>query len=324
MTESLALLALNASRDFGERVAETLGLPLTAHEERLFEDGEHKARPLESVRGRDVYVLQCLHATPEHGVDERLNRLLFMIAALKDAGAARVTAVVPYLCYARKDRRTKPRDPVTTRYVACLFEAVGTDRICVLDVHNPAAYQNAFRIPAEHFEARRPLAAAIAERVGQSPIVVVSPDSGGVKRADAFRQTLGEMIGAEIPLAFAEKHRSSGVVSGEALVGDVSGRAAILVDDLVSTGTTLLRAARRCRELGAIAVHAVATHGLLVGGAPSLLASEDVDSIAFSDSVPIAEEVASRGRLRIVPVAPLFAEAIRRLHTGGSLVDLNG
>ncbi|HXV24162.1 MAG TPA: ribose-phosphate pyrophosphokinase [Alphaproteobacteria bacterium] len=320
MTNRPALIALNASRGFGERVAAALDLPLSAHEERLFEDGEHKARPLESVRGRDVYVLQCLHATPEHGVDERLNRLLFMIAALKDAGAARVTAVVPYLCYARKDRRTKPRDPVTTRYVACLFEAVGTDRICVLDVHNPAAYQNAFRIPAEHLEARHLLAAAIAEPIGSTSVVVVSPDSGGVKRADAFRQTLAELIKAEIPLAFAEKHRSAGVVSGEALVGEVSGRVAVLVDDLVSTGTTLLRAARRCREMGAIAVHAVATHGLLVGGAPSLFASPDLDSITLTDSVPIEP----RGRLRILSVAPLMAEAIRRLHVDGSLIDLNG
>jgi ribose-phosphate pyrophosphokinase len=185
---------LNASRAFGERVAAALGRPLAAHEERLFEDGEHKTRPLESVRGRDVYVLQCLHATPEHGVDERLNRMLFTIGALKDAGATRVTAVAPYLCYARKDRRTKPRDPVTTRYVGCLFEAVGTDRICVLDVHNPAAYQNAFRIPAEHLEARRLLAGALAERIGSAKVVVVSPDSGGVKRADAFRQTLAELL----------------------------------------------------------------------------------------------------------------------------------
>ena len=249
--------------------------------------------------------------------------MLFTIGALKDAGAARVTAVAPYLCYARKDRRTKPRDPVTTRYVGCLFEAVGTDRICVLDVHNPAAYQNAFRIPAEHLEARRLLAGALAERIGSAKVVVVSPDSGGVKRADAFRQTLAELLRAEIPLAFAEKHRSGGVVSGEALVGDVSGRAAVLIDDLVSTGTTLLRAARRCRELGATAVHAAATHGLLVGGAPALLSSPDLDSILLTDSVPF-EGVASGGKLKIVPVASLVAEAISRLHSNGSLTDLNG
>ena len=324
MREDVALFALNASRDFGERVSWALSLPILGHEERFFEDGEHKVRPLENVRGRDVYIIQCLHATPDHGVDERLNRMLFMIAALKDAGAARVTALAPYLCYARKDRRTKPRDPVTTRYIACLFEAVGTDRICVLDVHNLAAYQNAFRIVAEHLEARRLLAGAVAERIGSAPVVVVSPDSGGVKRADAFRETLAQLLKADIPLAFAEKHRSSGVVSGEALVGDVSGRAAVLLDDLVSTGTTLLRAARRCREMGATSVHAAATHGLLIGGAPALLASADLDSIILTDSVPIAGALQSAEKLQIVSVAPLLAEAIRRLHTGGSLVDLNG
>ena len=305
MASSVALFALSASREFGTRVAAELGQPLAAHEERLFEDGEHKARPLESVRGRDVYVFQCLHATADQGVDERLNRMLFMIGALKDAGAGRVTALAPYLCYARKDRRTKARDPVTTRYVACLFEALGTDRICVLDVHNVAAYQNAFRISAEHLEARQLLAAAIAARVRSETTVVVSPDSGGVKRADAFRETLAKLISAEVPLAFAEKHRSSGVVSGEALVGDVSQRIAVLVDDLVSTGTTLVRAARRCREMGAITVHAAATHGLFVGGAPILLASNDISSITVTDSVPIAESLQQNAKLQVISVAPL-------------------
>ena len=324
MPSSVALFALTASRGFGAKVAAALGQPLADHEERLFEDGEHKARPLESVRGRDAYVLQCLHATPDHGVDERLTRMLFMIAALKDAGAARITAIAPYLCYARKDRRTKARDPVTTRYVACLFEALGTDRICVLDVHNIAAYQNAFRIPGEHLEARRLLAAAMAERIGAAPAVVVSPDSGGVKRAEAFRETLAALLSAEVPLAFAEKHRSSGVVSGEALIGDVRDRVVVLIDDLVSTGTTLMRAGRRCREMGAVAVHAAATHGLLVGGAPGLLASEDISSITVTDSVPVPDSLQQNAKLRVVSVAPLVAEAIRRLHSDGSLVELNG
>ena len=149
------LFALEASRDLGTRVAGALGTVLARHEERGFEDGEHKSRSLENVRGRDVYVLQSLYGDREQSVNDKLVRLLFFLGALKDASAAQVTAVTPYLCYARKDRRTKPRDPVTMRYVAQVLEAVGTDRVVTMDVHNLAAYQNAFRIPAEHLEAKR-------------------------------------------------------------------------------------------------------------------------------------------------------------------------
>jgi ribose-phosphate pyrophosphokinase len=135
----MKIFALNASSEFGERIALTLEQPLAQHEEREFEDGEHKARPLEDVFGESVYVVQSLHSGPRDSANDKLCRLLFFIGALKDAGACQVTAIVPYLCYARKDRRTKPNDPVTTRYVAALFESVGTDRIVTMDVHNVVA-----------------------------------------------------------------------------------------------------------------------------------------------------------------------------------------
>src|SRR5215467_12597602 len=143
----LRLFALAATAELGNAIAEALGQPLAAHEERDFEDGEHKGRPLENVRDADVFVVQSLHGGPTESANDKLCRLLFFIGALRDAGAARVTAVTPYLCYARKDRRTKPGDPVTTRYVASLFEAVGTDAMVTLEVHNPAAFENAFRRP---------------------------------------------------------------------------------------------------------------------------------------------------------------------------------
>ena len=148
----LSFFELNASRELGERVARALGSPLTPHEEREFEDGEHKARPLESVRGRDVYVLVSLYGDARQSVNDKLVRLLFFLGALRDASAGRITAVIPYLCYARKDRRSKSRDPVATRYVAGLLETVGADRVVTLDVHNLAAYENAFRIRAEHLQ----------------------------------------------------------------------------------------------------------------------------------------------------------------------------
>ena len=141
----LRLFCLAASAELGAGLSVALGEPLAAHEEREFEDGEHKARPLDAVNGADVYVVQSLHGGPQQSANDKLCRLLFFIGAIKDAGAARVTAVTPYLCYARKDRRTKPNDPVTTRYIAGMFESVGTDCVVTLEVHNPVAFENAFR-----------------------------------------------------------------------------------------------------------------------------------------------------------------------------------
>jgi len=321
----LAIFALNASRPFGERVAKRLGIPLGAHEERDFEDGEHKTRPLENVRGRDVFVVQSLYGDAGESVNDKLVRLLFFIGALRDASAAGVTAVVPYLGYARKDRKTKSRDPVATRYVAQLFEAVGTDRVVTIDVHNLAAFQNAFRCRTDHLEAAglfvkhfRPLL--------DGEVCVVSPDAGGVKRADRLRTLLAAATGKEIAGAFMEKYRSRGVVSGEAFVGDVEGRAAIVIDDLISTGTTMARAARACRERGAAAVHAVATHGLFVGEAAAMVADPAFDSVVVTNTVPpfrLAADLAEK-RLTVLDAAPLFAEAVRSIHSGGSLVELMG
>ncbi len=144
----LRLFALNGTDDLGRDISKLLAHPLSAHEERDFEDGEHKARPLDPVAGADVYVIHSLHGGPEQSANDKLCRLLFFIGALKDAGARRVTAVAPYLCYARKDRRTKANDPVTTRYVAALFEAIGCDAVVTLEVHNEAAFENAFRCRA--------------------------------------------------------------------------------------------------------------------------------------------------------------------------------
>jgi len=206
----IQLFALNESRELGARVAAALGQPLATHEERGFEDGEHKARPLQSVRGADVFVLQSLYGGPELSVNDKLCRLLFFIGALKDASARRVTAVLPYLCYARKDRKSKPRDPVTTRYVARLLESVGTDRVVTLDVHNLAAYQNAFRCAADHLDAMRLFVEHFVPLAARAEVTVVSPDLGGVKRAEEFRQALSRRLGREAGGAFLEKYRSAG------------------------------------------------------------------------------------------------------------------
>lgn len=320
------LFTLDATRPFAEKVARYLGIGLSPHEEIGFEDGEHKARPLVNVRGRDVFVVQSLHGDAGQSVNDKLCRLLFFIGALKDASAARVTAVVPYLGYARKDRKSQPRDPVTTRYVASLFEAVGSDRIVTLDVHNLAAYQNAFRCGADHLQANPLFIAHFLPLLRDEEVVVVSPDTGGIKRAENFRQRLQAALARPVGIAFAEKHRSQGVVSGDRIVGDVSGKCAIIIDDLISTGTTIARAVQACRALGAHRVYAAASHGLFVGDAAQALADDGLSQIVVTDTVPPFRlpDGKVRDKLVVLDSAALFARAIECCHTGGSINELLG
>ena len=317
------LFALNATSKLGLAVAAALRLPLARHEEREFEDGEHKARPLSGVCGADVFLLQSLHGGPEQSANDKLCRLLFFIGALKDAGARRVTALVPYLCYARKDRRTKPNDPVTTRYVASLFEAVGTGAVVTLDVHNPAAFENAFRCPTVALTAA-PLFVDYVRTLADESMCVVSPDPGGTKRADVFHEALEAALGRRIGKAFVEKRRSAGVVSGELFVGESSGATALVIDDLISTGGTLVRAARAARKAGAKRVLALVTHGLFMPGAEAALRDPAIDRILVTDSVPAFRLAASdvQEKIDTIAVAPLLAEAVRRLHAGETLSDL--
>jgi ribose-phosphate pyrophosphokinase len=320
----LSLFALDATREFGEKVALHLGIALSPHEERGFEDGEHKARPLAGVRGRDVFVVQSLYGDGAQSVNDKLCRLLFFIGALKDASAACVTAVVPYLAYARKDQKSKTRDPVTTRYVASMFEAVGTDRVVTIDVHNLAAYQNAFRCRTDHLQANGLFVHHFVPLLGNREVVVVSPDAGGIKRAERFRQRLGHALGRPVAAAFAEKHRSEGVVSGELIVGDMQGRCAVIVDDLIGAGTTIARTVKACRALGATDVYAAASHGLFVGDADQVLADEALTGIVVTDSVPPFRlgEGKVKAKLVVLPSTRLFGDAILRIHGNGSITQL--
>jgi ribose-phosphate pyrophosphokinase len=319
----MRLFALEATAQLGKAIANRLGQHLALHEEREFEDGEHKARPLEPVIGQNVYVIQSLHGGPSMSANDKLCRLLFFIGALKDAGAAKVTAVVPYLCYARKDRRTKPNDPVTTRYVASMFEAVGTDAIVTLEVHNPTAFENAFRCHTITLTGS-PLFLSYVRELADDKLSVVSPDTGGAKRAELFRQTLEAVCGRPVGKAFADKHRSAGVVSGDLFVGDVTDSTALVIDDLISTGGTLLRAAKAARKAGARRVIALVTHGLFMPGSAEVLADPAIDTLVVTDTVPPFRLPAGCGRdkLVILPAAPLLAETIARLHDHRALTDL--
>jgi ribose-phosphate pyrophosphokinase len=320
----IRLFGLAADRAFGGSVAAAAGTVLAPHEERMFEDGEHKTRPLVSVRGADVYVLDSLYGDLERSANDKLCRILFFLGSVRDAGAASVTAVVPYLAYARKDRRTKPRDPVTMRYVAALLEAVGIDAVLTVDVHNLAAYQNAFRRRTEHLEGRPLFVRYLATHLADSGIAIVSPDAGGVKRADALRTSLAQTLGRDVGLSFVEKHRSEGVVTGAAIAGEVSDRTAVIVDDLISSGTTLARTAQVCLAHGATRVWAAATHGLFVTGAPEALSNAALERVIVLNTVPPFRLPAAvqASKLVTLDAAPLLGEAIRRLHAGGSLVDL--
>jgi ribose-phosphate pyrophosphokinase len=320
----LRLFALAASADLGRAIAAEIGEPLAAHEEREFEDGEHKARPLDAVNGADVYVVQSLHSGPQQSANDKLCRLLFFIGALKDAGAARVTAVTPYLCYARKDRRTKPNDPVTTRYIAAMFESVGTNAVVTLEVHNPAAFENAFRCRTVALTATPLFADYIRKNFAGENLSVISPDAGGTKRAELLRETIESALGRPVGKGLAEKHRSGGVVSGELFVGDVAGTTALIVDDLISTGNTLLRAAQAARQAGATRVVALVAHGLFMQGAAQVLADPAIDRFVIADAVPPfrLDRPETNKKLDILPSAPLIAETIRRLHEGRSLTDL--
>jgi ribose-phosphate pyrophosphokinase len=314
----MRLFALQGSERLGTAVASALAVELDALEEREFADGEHKSRPLVSVRGEDVYVLHSLHGPGGQSAADRLMRLLFFVATCRENGAARVTAVTPYLAVMRKDQQTKPRDPVTSRYVAQLFDAVGTDMVVTLDVHNVAAFQNAFRRGSTLLSMLTSFVELIEQRSEDGKVVFLSPDSGGMRREHLLREAYVAATGKPARLAMMEKHRSDDLVTGDLFAGDVEGADVFVFDDIISTGSTMVRAARACKERGAQRVRAIATHGLLTTASEVLYAPE-IDSVLVSDTVALPFESGAFGKLEVISCSKLLAEAIARLHSGGSI-----
>jgi len=319
------VFAPGESRALAEAASERAGIELAALEEREYEGGEFKLRPLQPVRDRTVFVVQSLAGTQGAPIAQRLIRLLFLLQGLRDAGADRVVAVIPYLAYARKDRRTKPRDPVYTRYVAQLIEAVGTDRVVVLDVHNASSIDNAFRIPVDHLSALPMMAAHFTQHLPAGKLAVASPDIGGIKRAQMFRELLGRKTGRDVELAFVEKRREGGAVSGGTIVGNASGRAVIVLDDLCATGSTLLRAATALRAAGATSVHATVTHTPIEAGLAALVAAEDIAQVVITDSVGYVPNLGAsdhRGKMTLLSAGELLGCAMARMVSGDSLAPL--
>jgi ribose-phosphate pyrophosphokinase len=318
-----AIFSLLGSAGLAEKMALRLDLDLAPIEEREFEDGEHKIRPLITVRNRDVYVVSSLAGSKLKSVNDKLVELLLFIGTLRQSGARRITAIVPYLCYSRKERQTKPRDPVSTNSIARLFEAVGTDAVMTVTAHNLAAFQNAFRIRSEHLDPTALLVRYLLPYLRDEPVSIVSPDVGGAKRAELFRERLEVSLGRAVAKGFVDKKRSMGVVSGKIFAGDVQGMTAVVIDDLISSGGTLVRAAEVCREHGARRVICLATHAVLTKGSEQL-AVDVIDRIMVTDTVCIEANLSAvlRSKLDIVSVANLLADAIRCSHDGGSLTEL--
>ncbi len=292
-------------------IAGHLGLQLGQRELERFPDGECHVRVLESVRGHDVYIV----ASTGPPVEANLMEILLLADACRRGGAARLTAVIPYLGYARQDRRASGREPVGARVVADLLRAAGLDRVVAVDLHSPAL-EGFFSLPLEHLTAVPLLAESLRHSgVGVSG-VVVAPDLGAARLADRYARLL------DLPVAIVHKTRVSGrEVSVHGVSGNVEGRQPLIVDDMISTGGTIEAASRALAAAGSLPAAAVAaTHGLFVSGAEERLAAVGARRVIVTDSV--AAPPGLRLKLEVVSVAPMLARAIQHLHEDRSLADL--
>jgi ribose-phosphate pyrophosphokinase len=307
------LLAGSAIPELAADVSRLLGIPLLQRRIERFPDGETYVQLGQSVRGRDAYVLQST-CTP---VNDTLFELLLLLDTLRRASAARITALVPYYGYARQDRKSTGREPISAKLVANLLVAAGANRLVSIDLHSPAI-QGFFDIGMDHLTAVPILAEYLRDRIPQDS-VLVSPDTGGVKRADFFAHLLN------LPIAILHKRRASpNEVAIAAVIGDVRDKTPIIVDDIIATGGTIRQAVETLvREGARPEVHVVATHGVLAGEAAKALGHPAIREIVVTDTIPIARATRrALSNLHVVTVAELLAAAIRRLHTGQSLSEL--
>jgi ribose-phosphate pyrophosphokinase len=309
MKNSLSLFSGNANRALAKKVCDYLSLPLGKVEIARFPDGEIDLKILEDVRGADIYVVQP--TCPP--VNENLMELLILIDCLRRASAERITAVIPYFGYARQDRKAEGRVPISAKLVANLITAAGASRALAVDLH-AAQLQGFFDIPMDHLYAA-PVLLDYFKRFELQDVTVVSPDVGGIKMARAYAKRLNA------GLAIVDKRRS-GPTETEVMhvIGEVKGRNVILVDDMISTGTSITEAARACRREGAKDIYICATHAVLAGKAAEKLQKAPVKEIVVTDTIPI--EGKEFANLRVLSIANLLGEAIRRIHHSESVSSL--
>ena len=310
--KDVKIFACNSNPQLAAKIAANLGMELGDSNVGMFSDGEIAININEMVRGSDVFVVQ----STSNPVNNNLMELLIMIDALKRASASRITAVMPYFGYARQDRKSKARDPISAKLVADLLTTAGADRILTMDLH-AAQIQGFFNIPVDHLKGGRLLAEYYIEKFPvRDDVVVVSPDLGSVTRARDFAAKL------DVPIAIIDKRRPKPNVSEVMnIIGDIKGKTCILLDDMIDTAGTITNGAHALAERGAKAVYACCTHGVLSGPAMERLQNCPIEELVTLDTIVIPEE-RKIPKIKTISVASLFAEAIRRIYNDTSLSEL--
>jgi len=308
----MKLLAGNSNLPLAKAISDYLELPLTRASVRRFADEEIFVEILENVRGEDVFLIQ----STSYPANDNLMELLICVDALHRASAKRITAVVPYFGYARQDRKPGPRTPISAKLVANLITVAGADRVLSVDLH-AGQIQGFFDIPTDNLFGAPVMSADIQSRFAGRPITVVSPDVGGVVRARSLAKRLNNA-----PLAIVDKRRER---AGESevmnIIGDVSGRFCVLIDDIVDSAGTLCNAAAALKQQGATEVVAYVTHGVLSGGAAARVAQSELTELVVTDSI-FSGESQAQDKIRRLTMAPLLAEAIRRIADESSVSSL--
>ena len=311
MTRPLLVFSGRSNPEFAKSVCDTLTIPLGAMDSTQFADGELSVEIGDNVRGGDVFVIQST-CSP---ANDRLMELLIIIDALKRSSAGRITAAIPYFGYARQDRKVKPRVPITAKLVADMITTAGADRVLTMDLH-AGQLMGFFNIPVDNLFAMPVLLPFIANKYGTEGVTIVAPDVGGVERARLFATRLNNA-----PIAVIDKRRSGpNMVASMNVVGDVAGQVCLIVDDMVDTGGTLIKAADTLLEKGAKKVAACCVHPVLSGDARKRLNSSSISEVIVTDTIP--QDNPPGDKVTILSVAPLFAEAIRRIHSDDSISSL--
>jgi len=308
----MKILACNSNRTLAEAVGDYLDLPLTKANIRRFADQEVFVEILENVRGEDVFVVQ----STSFPANDHLMELLVAIDALRRGSARRITAVLPYYGYARQDRKSGPRTPISAKLVANLITQAGADRVVTVDLH-AGQIQGFFDIPLDNLYTAPAFVKDMRERFNGADLVMVSPDVGGVVRARAIAKRL------EADLAIIDKRRErAGVSEVMNIIGDVKGRTCVLVDDIVDSAGTLCNAAQALADEGAKEVWAYVVHGVLSGGAVQRVAASPLKELVLTDTIMATDAIRAAPNIRQVPIAPLLAEAIRRISEERSVSSL--